>query len=147
MAAAVVAMAVDTRARFTAALALAAAVSVWTGIPPAHAEQPAAAAGDVDADNTAKNVRDRDEGSVTPLDQSEKQADLEVTQAIRKGLMDGDDFSTNAKNVKVVTSEDGRVTLRGPVDSSAEKAQVVSLAKNVAGPKRQVVDQLEVAAP
>lgn len=137
-------MTVDARRQFLAALAV--ATTVWAGTPPVHAGQPAAAA-DTDADNTAKNVRDRDDGAVTPLDQSEKQADLDVTQRIRKGLMDGDDFSTNAKNVKVVTSEDGRVTLRGPVDSSTEKAQVVSLAKNVAGPERKVVDQLEVAAP
>lgn len=136
----------DARVRLLAALALAVAASAWAGVMLAHAEeQPSAAA--VDADNTAKNVRDRDEGSVTPLDQSEAEADLDVTQRIRKGLMDDDDLSMNAKNVKVVTSADGRVTLRGPVDSAAEKSQIVTLAKNVAGPQRQVVDQLEVAAP
>jgi len=84
---------------------------------------------------------------VTPLDQSEAQADLDVTQRIRKGLMDDGALSTNAKNVKVVTSADGQVTLRGPVDTAAEKAQIVALARTVAGPDRTVVDQLEVAAP
>jgi osmotically-inducible protein OsmY len=135
--------------KLLAAFVLALAVSLWAGAGVGHAAegQPAAGAADPDADNTAKNVRDRDEGSVTPLDQSNEQDDLEVTQKIRKGLMDDDELSTNAKNVKVVTTTDGRVTLRGPVDSATEKAQVVALAKNVAGPERQVVDQLEVAAP
>ena len=128
------------------ALALALATSLWAGGTAAQAAGDQAAA-DADADNTGKNVRDRDEGSVTPLDQSNEKADLEVTQKIRQGLTDNDDLSTNAKNVKVVTTADGRVTLRGPVDSATEKAQVVALAKNVAGPERQVVDQLEVAAP
>jgi len=137
----------DARTRLLAALALAVATSVWAGVTLAHAENQPSAAADVDADNTAKNVRDRNEGSVTPLDQSEEQADLEVTQKIRKGLMDDDDLSTNAKNVKVVTSADGQVTLRGPVDTAGEKAQIVDLAKSVAGPDRKVVDQLEVAAP
>lgn len=137
----------DARSRLVAALALALATSLWAGVTLANAEGQPAAAADADADNTAKNVRDRDEGSVTPLDQSEEKADLEVTQKIRKGLMDDDDLSTNAKNVKVVTSADGQVTLRGPVDTAGEKAQIVALAKTVAGPQRKVVDQLEVAAP
>jgi osmotically-inducible protein OsmY len=137
----------DLRGIASAALAVALLAGLACAPLAQAGEQAAAGVADPDADNTEKNVRDRDEGSVTPLDQSNEKADLEVTQRIRQGLIDDDDLSTNAKNVKVVTTTDGRVTLRGPVDSATEKAQIVKLAENVAGPDRQVVDQLEVAAP
>lgn len=97
------------------------------------------------ATDTAKNARDAGGGTVTPLDQSEAAADLETTRRIREALVEHDDLSSNAKNVKVVTV-DGAVTVRGPVDSPAEKQTVVAVAKQVAGPAK-VVDQLEVAAP
>lgn len=97
------------------------------------------------ATDTAKNTRDAGGGTVTPLDQSETAADRETTRRIREALVDHDGLSTNAKNVKVVTVE-GAVTVRGPVDTPAEKTTVVSVAQQVAGAGK-VVDQLEVAAP
>ncbi|MCW5890841.1 MAG: BON domain-containing protein [bacterium] len=97
------------------------------------------------ATDTARNTRDAGGGTVTPLDQSESAADRETTRRIREALVENDALSTNAKNVKVVTVE-GAVTVRGPVNSPAEKATVVALAQKVAGPAK-VVDQLEVAAP
>ena len=57
--------------------------------------------------------------------------------------MADDQLSMLAKNVKIITNE-GAVTLRGPVKSSEEKAQIASVAKGVAGVK-QVDNQLEVA--
>ena len=42
------------------------------------------------ADNSAMNIRDRDGDTMTPLDQSNQQGDVEITRAIRKGLV-GDD--------------------------------------------------------
>lgn len=97
------------------------------------------------ATDTARNERDAGGDTVTPLDQSESAADRETTRKIREALVQNDELSTNAKNVKVVTVE-GAVTVRGPVASPAEKATVVALAQKVAGPAK-VVDQLEVAAP
>ena len=97
------------------------------------------------ATNTARNERDAGGGTVTPLDQSESAADRETTRRIREALVDRDELSTNAKNVKVVTSG-GSVTVRGPVNTPAEKATVVAVAQQVAG-RGKVVDQLEVAAP
>jgi osmotically-inducible protein OsmY len=96
------------------------------------------------ADNTRKNERDRDSASKTPMDQSEKKEDIAITAAIRKGVMDEDDLSTTAKNVKIITA-DGVVTLRGPVKSDAEKSTIESLAKGTDGVK-SVDNQLEVAA-
>jgi hyperosmotically inducible periplasmic protein len=94
-----------------------------------------------DADNTGRNVRDRGE-SVTPPDQSNNAADVETTAKIRKAIVDDDNLSTNAHNVKIVT-RDGAVTLRGPVKSAAEKEAIAAKAQQVAGVKR-VDNQLEI---
>jgi hyperosmotically inducible periplasmic protein len=95
-----------------------------------------------DADNTGKNVRDRDDRAVTPGDQGGSAADRELTANIRKAIVDDDSLSTNAHNVKIVTNN-GVVTLRGPVKSESERATVVAKAQHVAGVKR-VDNQLEV---
>lgn len=93
---------------------------------------PACGASGVDADNTKKNARDRDGDSITPIDQGNSAADLEVTQKIRQALVADKGLSSNAHNVKIIT-KDGAVTLRGPVKDEAEKARVVGLARNIAG--------------
>ena len=97
---------------------------------------------DRDADNTERNVRDRDDDALTPLDQGGSEADRAITQAIRKAVVAKDELSTNAKNVKIITIN-GVVTLRGPVKTAEEKATIVALAKKAAGAK-SVDDQLEV---
>ena len=98
----------------------------------------------VEADNTGRNVRDRNEGMKTPGDQSENEADRTITQNIRKAITADDSLSTNAKNVKIITN-DGTVTLRGPVKSVKEKADIEAKAKQVAGVK-SVDNQLEIAS-
>ena len=98
----------------------------------------------VEPDNTGRNVRDRGGETKTPGDQSESEADRTITQNIRKALTADDSLSTNAKNVKIITN-DGTVTLRGPVKSEKEKADIEAKAKQVAGVKN-VDNQLEVAS-
>jgi hyperosmotically inducible periplasmic protein len=98
----------------------------------------------VEPDNTGRNVRDRGGETKTPGDQSESEADRTITQNIRKALTADDSLSTNAKNVKII-SNDGVVTLRGPVNSQKEKVDVEAKAKQVAGVKN-VDNQLEVAS-
>jgi hyperosmotically inducible periplasmic protein len=100
------------------------------------------AAKPVDADNTGRNVRDRDDMTKTPGDQTENEADVNRTAEIRRRITDTQ-LSVNAKNVKIVTVN-GRVTLRGPVASQAEKDQVVRIAREIAG-DANVDDQLEIA--
>jgi osmotically-inducible protein OsmY len=95
-----------------------------------------------DADDTGKNVRDRDDRMKTPMDQSESEGDRTITQNIRKSIVDNDQLSTNAKNVKVITV-DGMVTLRGPVKSDAEKSTIASVAQKTPGVKK-VENLLEV---
>jgi hyperosmotically inducible periplasmic protein len=95
-------------------------------------------------DNTGRNVRDRGGETKTPGDQSESEADRTITQNIRKALTADDSLSTNAKNVKIITN-DGTVTLRGPVKSEKEKTDIEAKAKQVAGVKK-VDNQLEIAS-
>lgn len=95
-----------------------------------------------DADNSAKNERDRAGETVTPGDQSNDEANLKVTQAIRQAVVADESLSMNAKNVKIITDHQ-RVTLRGPVKTEEEKTTIDRLAKAVAG-ERTVDNQLEV---
>jgi osmotically-inducible protein OsmY len=68
-------------------------------------------------------------------------SDAEITDGIRDKLADHDDLSRNAKNVRISTAN-GKVTLRGPVESAEEKSKVESCAREVAG--ADVDNQLEV---
>jgi hyperosmotically inducible protein len=97
-----------------------------------------------DADNTARNQRDRDTSTQTSGDQAENPADREISANIRRAVVADDSMSTNAHNVKIITSN-GMVTLRGPVKSAQEKAAIEAKAKQVAGVTR-VDNQLEVEA-
>lgn len=98
-----------------------------------------------DATNTQKNQRDADGRTLTPEDQSKgSNADVELSRKIREELVKNEGLSTNGHNVKVITIG-GIVTLRGPVASASEKAQIESIAKKTAGVKR-VDSQLEVQA-
>ena len=97
----------------------------------------------VNADNSKKNERDRDSMSLTPGDQGNSDADRQITQKIRQTLLNSTNhYSVIAKNVKIITV-DGKVTLRGPVNTQTEKTGIETIAKNVAGPGN-VDDQLEV---
>jgi hyperosmotically inducible periplasmic protein len=95
-------------------------------------------------DNTAVNERDASGATKTPIDQDENQADVERTAEIRKRILDQPDLSISARNAKVMTSQ-GKVTLRGPVASEAERDTVVRVATEVAGAEN-VDNQLEVAS-
>ena len=93
-------------------------------------------------DNTGKN--DRDNKTLTPGDQSGKPEDRKLTQAIRQAVMKDKSLSMTAKNVKIITAE-GKVTLRGPVNTIEEKTKINDLAKAAAG-QIPVDNQLEVKA-
>lgn len=95
-------------------------------------------------DNTARNAADKDEGAKTAQDQSENEQDRQITAEVRKAVTSDDSLSTEAKNVKIVTN-DGTVTLRGPVKSEKEKSDIEAKAKQVAGVKK-VDNQLEIAS-
>src|SRR5205809_7641027 len=83
-------------------------------------------------DNTAMNKRDRSGETQTSGDQSNSSADLKITQAIRQALMKDSELSATAKNIKIITNN-GHVTLRGPVKTAQEKGKVDHLARSAAG--------------
>jgi hyperosmotically inducible protein len=92
-------------------------------------------------DNSERNVQDQDDRTLTPTDQSNEPADIEMTQKIRKGITSNDAMSMQARNIKIIT-QGGVVTLRGPVKTTQEKAAIETLAKN-AGATR-IDNQLEI---
>ncbi len=96
-------------------------------------------------DNTAVNKQDRGTDAKTPMDQSESAADVKITADIRRSVMDDKSLSTDAHNAKIITNN-GAVTLRGVVDSAAEKDSVETKAKAVAG-VAGVDNQLEIKNP
>ena len=108
---------------------------------PITTEYPTTTTDPVERDNTEVNVRDRDSESKTAIDQNENAADIEITASIRSKVVDTE-MSVAAQNVKIIT-QDGKVTLRGPVRSDEEKKSVEDIAKGVAG-SDNVDSQLEV---
>jgi hyperosmotically inducible protein len=91
-------------------------------------------------DNTKKN---KDRGSPTADQQKMNPADRAITQKIRKAIHEDQSLSTYAHNIKIIT-QDGKVTLRGPVRSEDEKNNLQAKAVAVAG-QENVTNQLEIA--
>ena len=96
------------------------------------------------ADNSGNNVGDNRPESATPQVQSLKSSDLRIVTAIRKAMIKDANLSTNAKNAKVIVIN-GKVILRGPVDSPQEKQTIFDLAENCVGDKN-ILNELEVLA-
>ncbi len=93
-------------------------------------------------DNTKQN---KDQTNPTADQQKMNPADRALTQKIRKAIHEDTTLSTYAHNIKII-SQDGKVTLRGPVRSEDEKANIEAKAVAVAG-QGNVTDQLEIAPP
>jgi hypothetical protein len=94
-------------------------------------------------DNTKVNTRDRKPTAVTADQQNNNKTDLETTRQIRKALVADKSLSTYAHNVKVVT-QNGKVTLKGPVRSEDEKKAVEAKAAEVAG-AANITNQISIA--
>jgi hyperosmotically inducible periplasmic protein len=104
-----------------------------SGQTPAAADE-AVSATATPADSTEKNVRDKDNATLTPTDQAQgSRHDVDLT------------LSTNAKNIKIVTLN-GRTTLRGPVKDAGEQERILKKARQVVGVKN-VENNLEVTGP
>jgi osmotically-inducible protein OsmY len=115
-------------------LVCAAAVMSYGQTPDASATKP---------DNTKVNSRDRKAGGVTADRQKANATDQELTRKIRRSIMADKSLSTYAHNVKII-SQNGAVTLKGPVKSDDEKKSVVAKAVAVAGSADKVTDQISV---
>jgi osmotically-inducible protein OsmY len=102
-----------------------------------------AAAQDTQPDNTKVNKRDRSTSAPTADQQKMNESDRKLTQDIRKAVMADKSLSTYAHNVKII-SQNGMVTLKGPVRSEDEKKAILAKATEVAGGPDKVTDQMSV---
>lgn len=98
----------------------------------ASAQEPSTQPASPAADNTKVNERDRSPNEPTADQQKDNRSDRDITQQIRQSLMKDKSLSTYAHNVKIVT-QDGQVTLEGPVQSADEKKAIEAKAIEVAG--------------
>jgi hyperosmotically inducible periplasmic protein len=103
-----------------------------------------AASDATEADNTKRNSSEQNKSTDTAEKQSNSKDDLALTQKIRQVVMKDGSLSMNAKNVKII-AQDGKILLKGPVDSQQEKDTIGSEAGEIAG-KDKVDNQLEVKA-
>jgi len=94
-------------------------------------------------DNSKRNQQNQNTDRPTADQQSENSADRQLSQQIRQAIVADKSLSTYAHNVKII-SQDGQVTLRGPVRSKEEKRIVESKAAEIAGAGK-VTSELQVA--
>jgi len=102
-------------------------------------------AADSALENTERNVRDKENTTLTPEDQKETESDIKITAAIRQAVVKNKSLSVNAQNVKIIT-RNGVVTLRGPVESKKESKKIKKIAKHTPGVLK-VDNQLEIKKP
>jgi hyperosmotically inducible protein len=94
-------------------------------------------------DNTKINERDRDPNQPTADRQKNDRSDRMLTKNIRRSIMADRSLSTNAHNLKII-SQNGTVTVKGPVNSDDERRAVIAKAVAVAGSADKVTDQISV---
>ena len=105
---------------------------------------PATPSDATEADNTKQNSSEQNKNTETAEKQSNNKDDLALTQKVRQAVMKDGSLSINAKNAKII-AQDGKITLKGPVDSQQEKDTIGAQAGEIAG-KDKVDNQLEVKA-
>ena len=94
-------------------------------------------------DNTKMNKSDAQKDATTADQQKMNPSDRAITRKIRAMIVDDKSLSTYAHNVKIIT-QDGKVTLKGPVRTEKEKADVEAKAGAVAG-ATNVTSEIQIA--
>jgi hyperosmotically inducible periplasmic protein len=94
------------------------------------------------ADNTKVNQRDQNANEPTADQQKNNLSDRDITQQIRRAIMKDKTLSTYAHNVKIIT-QNGQVTLKGPVRSDDEKRAIEAKAAQIAG-EDKVTSKLDI---
>lgn len=132
-----------TQSLVLAGLALtgAAVLAQDAAAPPSPAAQDQTAPA---ADNTKANERDRTANAPTADQQKNNRTDRDISQQIRQAIMQDKTLSTYAHNVKII-SQNGMVTLKGPVRSEEEKQAIEAKANEVAGNNAKVVSEITIA--
>jgi len=104
-----------------------------------HAQEPASQPVSPAVDNTKTNQRDQNRNEPTADQQKDNRTDRDITQQIRKSIMSDKSLSTYAHNVKIIT-QNGQVTLKGPVRSENEKQTIETKATEVVGANKVTND-------
>ncbi len=94
-------------------------------------------------DNSKTNQGDANKGAVTAEQQKMNPVDRNITKQIRSAIYQDKSLSTYAHNIKVIT-QDGKVTLKGPVRTEDEKTGIEAKAAAVVGAEN-VTNRLRVA--
>ena len=105
----------------------------------AAAQRPPTTSTEAPPDNTKVNRP----GEINASSQKNTTTDLAISRDIRRAIVADKSLSTYAHNVKVI-SENGSVTLKGPVRSEEERKAVVAKAVEVAG-RDHVANELTIA--
>jgi hyperosmotically inducible periplasmic protein len=103
---------------------------------PQSSQQPA-------PDNSKTNQGDASQGAITADQQKMNPADRETSRQIRSAIVKDKTLSMYSHNIKIIT-QNGKVTLKGPVRSDDEKANIEAKAGAVAGADN-VTDLLTIA--
>jgi osmotically-inducible protein OsmY len=89
-------------------------------------------------DNSAQNKNH----DTTADQQKDNRSDRDITQQIRRSIVSDKSLSSYGHNVKVIT-QNGAVTLKGPVHSEEEKQAIGTKAAEVAG-QDKVTNELTI---
>lgn len=108
----------------------------------AFEQEPSAQQAPPAADNTKINERDRSANEPTADQQKDNRSDRDITQQIRQSIIKDKSLSTYAHNIKII-SQQGQVTLKGPVRSEDEKRAVEAKATQIAG-EGKVTSELNI---
>jgi hyperosmotically inducible protein len=94
-------------------------------------------------DNSKTNQGDASQGAITADQQKMNPADRETSRQIRSAIVKDKTLSTYSHNIKIIT-QNGKVTLKGPVRSDDEKANIEAKAAAITG-SDNVTDLLTIA--
>ncbi len=89
------------------------------------------------------NTRENKAAGVTADQQNMNMTDRQLTKKIRQAVVADKSLSTYAHNVKII-SQNGTVTLKGPVRSDAEKSNIEAKAAEIAGGSDKVKSEISV---
>ena len=117
---------VNGRIAMSGILALGLALAVSASVCPRQQDQ------QPPPDNTKTNQGDANKNAQTADQQKMNPADRATTKQIRAAIMKDTSLSTYAHNIKIIT-QNGKVTLKGPVRSDDEKSNIEAKATAVAG--------------
>jgi hyperosmotically inducible periplasmic protein len=83
-------------------------------------------------DNTKTNQGDANANAMTADHQKMNPADRDTSKQIRSAIIKDKTLSTYSHNIKIIT-QNGKVTLKGPVRSDEEKSNIEAKAAAVVG--------------